>query len=151
MTPWSGLTSDTVHKHYPITAATEKGHMDQSQANKLSTKDQDDTNIKEVLPVPTNVMFETIHQFGHIYTDQTGRFPAVSSTGAKYIFILYSYDTNYILGVPTKNHTDTEILHTDETMFVFLKVHGCQPQTHWMYNEASTIHKQFNQEQGISY
>jgi hypothetical protein len=35
---------------------------------------------------------------GQIYTDQTGRFPVVSSKGNKYIMILYDYDSNAIFG-----------------------------------------------------
>jgi hypothetical protein len=37
-----------------------------------------------------------------IYTDQTGRFPVISSKGNTYIMVLYEYDGNVILAEPIK-------------------------------------------------
>jgi hypothetical protein len=47
---------------------------------------------------------------GQIYTDQTGRFPVVSSKGNTYIMVLYEYDGNVILAEPIKIRTTAELL-----------------------------------------
>ena len=51
----------------------------------------------------TEMVFGTIETIGKVYTDQTGRFPVTSSKGTKYIFVLYSYDTNAILMEPLRD------------------------------------------------
>jgi hypothetical protein len=53
---------------------------------------------------------------GHIYTDQTGSFPVVSSKGNKYIMILYDYDSNVILEQPIKDRTAPELLRALQVM-----------------------------------
>jgi hypothetical protein len=42
---------------------------------------------------------------GQIYTDQTGRFPVISSKGNTYIMVLYKYDGNSIMVELIKNRT----------------------------------------------
>jgi hypothetical protein len=51
-----------------------------------------------------------------IYTDQTERFPVVSSKGNKYIMILYDYDSNAILAQPIKDITAPELLRAFQVM-----------------------------------
>jgi hypothetical protein len=45
-------------------------------------------------------MFENMH--GKIYTDPTGRFPHMSSSGNQYIMVCYAYDFNAIIVEPYK-------------------------------------------------
>jgi hypothetical protein len=47
--------------------------------------------------IKTQFVYAARKDAGQIYTDQTGRFPMVSSKGDKYIMILYDYDSNAIL------------------------------------------------------
>jgi hypothetical protein len=44
--------------------------------------------------IKTQYVYAAPIDAGQIYTDQTGRFPVVSSKGNKYIMILYHYDSN---------------------------------------------------------
>ena len=45
---------------------------------------------------------------GQIFSDQTGRFPKVSSRGNSSVMVLYDYDKNAILNEPLKNYTISE-------------------------------------------
>jgi hypothetical protein len=49
---------------------------------------------------------------GKIYTDQTGKFPVLSSRGNKYLFVLYDYDSNAIMAEPIKSRTQSELTRT---------------------------------------
>ena len=41
---------------------------------------------------------------GQIFSDQTGRFPRVSSRGDRAVMVLYDYDSNFILTDPLKKN-----------------------------------------------
>jgi hypothetical protein len=61
----------------------------QSQGPKVTITEPDlDQGIK------TQYVYAATIDAGQIYTDQTCRFPVVSSKGHKYIMILYDYDSN---------------------------------------------------------
>jgi hypothetical protein len=62
--------------------------------------------------VKTQFVYTATIDEGQIYTDQTGRFPVVSSKGNKYIMILYDYDSNAILAQPIKDRTAAELLRS---------------------------------------
>ncbi len=47
-----------------------------------------------------------------MHTDQTGRFPANSSSGNKYIMVLVQIDGNYIDGEPMKDQTEGSMIKT---------------------------------------
>jgi hypothetical protein len=64
---------------------------------------------------------------GQIYTDQTGRFPVVSSKGNKYIMILYDYDSNAILAQPIIDRTAPELLRAFQVMEQELVARGLKP------------------------
>jgi hypothetical protein len=58
--------------------------------------------------IKTQFVYAATIDAGQIYTDQTGRFPVVSSKGNKYIMILYDYDSNAILAQHIKYRTAPE-------------------------------------------
>jgi len=43
------------------------------------------------------------------FSDQTGKFPCVSSRGNKYLMTVYYYDANAIILQPMKNRTGPEL------------------------------------------
>jgi hypothetical protein len=45
-----------------------------------------------------------------MYSDQTGKFPAVSSKGNKYIMVLHNVDSNSLWENPMKNQTSGELI-----------------------------------------
>jgi hypothetical protein len=80
---------------------------------------------------------------GQIYTDQTGRFPVISSKGHKYIMILYDYDSNVILAQPIKDRTSPELLKAFQTMEQVLVAKGLKPKLMRIDNVASKILKTY--------
>jgi hypothetical protein len=66
--------------------------------------------------IKTQFLYAATIDAGQIYTDQTGRFPVVSSKGNKYIMILYDYDRNTILANPIKDRTSPDLLRAFQVM-----------------------------------
>jgi hypothetical protein len=66
--------------------------------------------------IKTQFVYAATIGAGQIYTDQTGRFPVVSSKGNKYIMMLYDYDSNAILVQPIKDPTAPELLKAFQIM-----------------------------------
>jgi hypothetical protein len=88
---------------------------------------------------------------GQIYTDQTGRFPVVSSKGNKYIMILYDYDSNVILAQPIKDRTAPELLKALQVMEKELVARGLRPKLMKLDNEASKLLKTYLHQQDITF
>jgi hypothetical protein len=104
---WPGLTEHAVEKHLSKTTPTTKGHLNQQRKNSRTTKIKD---AKVIVTEPdidhgikTQFVYAATIDAGQIFTDQTGRFPVVSSKGNKYIMILYDYASNAILAQPIKD------------------------------------------------
>jgi len=66
---------------------------------------------KDIPKVRTKYLFPAcILITGQIHTDQTGHFPIPSSSGNKYLLILYDHDSNYIHAEPMPSRTKHQIL-----------------------------------------
>jgi hypothetical protein len=113
---WPGLNEHSVEKYLSKSTSTAKGHLNQQRQNARTTKIKDaqlldsDTDLDHV--IKTQYVYAATIDAGQIYTDQTGRFPVVSSKGNKYIMVLYDYDSNAILATPIKDRTAPELLKT---------------------------------------
>ncbi len=55
-------------------------------------------------------IFIKIYDVGDMHSDQTGRFPAMSSKGNQYIMVLVEIDGNYIDAEPMKNKSEGSII-----------------------------------------
>jgi hypothetical protein len=64
-------------------------------------------------------------------------FPVASSTGNKYIMVLYEYDSNAILSEPINNLTAAELLRAFQVMEKKITERGLQPKLMRLDNEAS--------------
>ena len=74
-----------------------------------------------------------------MHSDQTGRFPATSSSGNQYIMVLVEVDGNYIDAEPMKNRSLGLMVKTYQTLWKQLTEKGSiKPTTHILDNEAST-------------
>jgi hypothetical protein len=72
------------------------------------------------------------------YSDQTGKFPARSSSGNQYIFVLYDYDSNIILtqaSIP--NRQAKEITNAWTRLHAQLRANSAAPTLHVLDNECS--------------
>jgi hypothetical protein len=103
---WTGLTEQAVEKYLSKSTSTTKGHLNQQIQNARTTKVK---KPKVIMTEPyldqgikTQYIYAATIDAGQMYTDQTGRFPVVSSKGNTYIMILYDYDRNSILAQPIK-------------------------------------------------
>jgi hypothetical protein len=103
-----------VEKYLSKSSATVKGHLNQQRMNARSTKIKkeekcDNTETEFDYRIKTNCIYAATIDARHIYTDQTGSFPVISSKGNKYIMVLYDCDDNAILAEPIKNGTSAEL------------------------------------------
>jgi hypothetical protein len=118
LTTFPGLTSETLRKCPPNSAATYKGHLDQSRKNQRSTKPKPSpTTAPSASPInspidntdeePTEHLEQRTHHCcaaiiepkSTIHTDLTGRFLVSSSKGNNCIFVLCDYDSNAISSI----------------------------------------------------
>jgi hypothetical protein len=117
---WPGLTEHDVEKHLSKSTATTKGHLNQQRQNARTTqiKTNNAGNQESDIDhgIKTQFVYAATIDAGQIYTDQTGRFPVVSSKGNKCIIILYDYDSNVILAQPIKDRTAPELLKAFQIM-----------------------------------
>jgi hypothetical protein len=133
-TSWPGLTEHAVEKHLSKSTSTTKVRLNQQRKNARTTKVK---YPKVIMTEPdldqgikTQYVYSATIDAGQIYTDQTGRFPVVSSKGNKYIMILYDYDSNAILAQPIKDRTAPELLRAFQVMEQELVARGLKPKTY---------------------
>ena len=159
-TSWPDLTSDLITKHLPKSIATAKGHTKLQRQGIKSTKpvsitpDTEEMPKQEVDNKRTNNMFVTVYTHQDLeksYSDQTGRFPARSSRGNQYVFVLYNYDTNSIHSRGLKDRQSQKIVDAWEAIFTLLKTNGHEPKLHIMDNECSSLMKDTFKKYNIKY
>ena len=105
---WPVIEKLNFNKCIIDTKAIHMGHLDQECQNLQLTKKQFTQQLSEkkletinkILPFTAKAM---------AYGDLTGSFPYTSSRGAKYLFIMYDYDSNTILIQPLKSKQAHEI------------------------------------------
>jgi hypothetical protein len=154
-TSWPGLTEQAVEKHLSRSTSTTKGHLNQKRYNARTTKVKD-TKVIFTEPdldhgIKTQFVYAATIDAGQIYTDQTGRFPVVSSKGNKYIMILYDYDSNAILAQPIKDRTAPDLLRAFQVMEQELVARGLKPKLMKLDNEALKLLKMYLNQQNITF
>jgi hypothetical protein len=141
------LNEQNVEKFLSKSTSTAKGHLNQQRQNARTTKIKDAETIdSEPDPdhgIKTQYVYAATIDAGQIYTDQTGRFPVVSSKGNKYIMVLYDYDSNAILAKPIKDRTAPELLKVFQFMEQELVARGLKPKLMKLDNEASKLLKDY--------
>jgi hypothetical protein len=152
---WPGLTEHAVEKHLSKSTSTTKGHLNQQRQNARTTKIKDTKVITKETDmdngIKTKFVYAATIDAGQIYTDQTGRFPVVSSKSNKYIMILYDYDSNAILAQPIKDRTAPELLKAFQVMEQELMARGLKPKLKKLDNEASKLLKTYLHQQDITF
>lgn len=170
-----GLSSKTIRKHTPFSAAMIKGHQDQGRKNVQSTKpkppkpssDKDTATPTEPSNVDTpddffpndyhtgkrtHFCYVAVHELtGQVYTDQTGKFIIPSSNGYNYIMILYDYDSNAIIAEPMMSRTAESILKAYQKIHTMLVKAGHRPKLQRLDNECSAILKDFMSAESVEY
>eukprot|EP00804_Cyclotella_cryptica_P002855 CCRYP_009391-RA/>CCRYP_009391-RA protein AED:0.18 eAED:0.18 QI:0/0/0/1/1/1/2/0/800 len=153
---WPLVTIANVHKHFPQSEETKQGHMRSQRQGVRSTK--------TTLQAPENPPSHTAPSLPHhdiyiktydtrdtVYTDQTGKFPHVSSRGHRYQMILYQTDSNSIWVEPTKNRTKGELIQARNRALSRMQACGLSPKRQVLDNEASAAYKQAILDSGMTY
>jgi hypothetical protein len=154
-TSWPGLTEQAVEKHLSKSTSTAKYHLNQQRQNARTTKIKK-SKVTVTEPdldhgIKTQFVYTATIDAGQIYTDQTGRFPIMSSNGKTYIMILYDYDSNAILAQPIKYRTAPELLKAFQVMEQELVARGLTPKLMKLDNEASKLLKTYLHEKNITF
>jgi hypothetical protein len=115
------MTECAVEIHLCKSSATVKDHLNQKRMNTRSTNIKEEENCGNTYTdldngIKDNCIYAATIDAGQIYTDQTGRFPVVSSKGNKYIMVLYEYDGTVMFEEPIKNRTAAELLRAFQDM-----------------------------------
>jgi hypothetical protein len=168
-TTWPALTATLITKHLPKSAATVKGHMQGQRQNIRSTQPKPAKAVPQPMPdsdapvapdpAPSSSEPQTHCVYaatldaasGRIDTDLTGRFPVSTSSGNKYIFLLYDYDSNSILTEALRNRSDNEILRAYNKIHQYLVDRGGKPLLQRLDNEASAALKRAIRDKDIDF
>eukprot|EP00804_Cyclotella_cryptica_P002817 CCRYP_009355-RA/>CCRYP_009355-RA protein AED:0.29 eAED:0.33 QI:0/0/0/1/0.66/0.5/4/0/552 len=153
---WPLVTIANVHKHFPQSEETQQGHMRSQRQGVRSTK--------TTLQAPANPPSHTAPSLPHhdiyiktyatrdtVYTDQTGKFPHLSSRGHRYQMILYHTNSNLIWVEPTKNRTEGELILARTRALSRMRACGLSPKRQVLDNEASAAYKQAILDSGMTY
>jgi hypothetical protein len=151
----AGIEWNAVEKHLSKSTSTAKGHLNQQRQSARTTKIKDaqllDPEHDIDHGIKTQFVYAATIDAGQIYTDQTCRFPVVSSKGNTYIMILYDNDSNAILAQPIKDRTAPELLKSFQVMEQELVARGLKPKLMKLDNEASKLFKAYLHQQDITF
>ncbi len=90
-----------------------------------STRVLDDSKITEpTIPKAKDIYIKVHNATETIHTDQTGRFPAISSKGNQYIMILVEIDGNFIDAEPMKNKSEGLMIKAYQELWARLTASG---------------------------
>eukprot|EP00804_Cyclotella_cryptica_P015967 CCRYP_004129-RA/>CCRYP_004129-RA protein AED:0.18 eAED:0.18 QI:0/0/0/1/0/0/2/0/948 len=103
--------------------------------------------VQPITPPPTHPQQNDIYIKSYdtnntLYTDQTGKFPHVSSRGYRYQMILYHVASNSIWVEPTKNRTEGELILARSRALLRMKACNITPQHQVLDNEISAAYRE---------
>ena len=108
---WPMLTVENVNNHLPESEETVKGHMNHQRQGVRFAKPKDFQEpdaSSEIGKKERDVYIKAIDLWNPketIYTDQTGAFPIMAQSGARYVMVMVTIDANAMLICPIKNRT----------------------------------------------
>ena len=156
--------SKNVNKIFPGSEETQQGHMHSQHKGVRSTKVK--TGIKreeeEKKTGHNNQQSPTLPKQGYIYTkvddtnnnmytDQTGKFPHISSCGNQYQMIAYHADSNSIWMEPMKNRKEGEMIQAQSQALIIMKSYGIITTKQVLNNEASAAYKDAISKSNMTY
>ncbi len=114
---WPLINVKNVAKYSPKSEEMQKGHMQGQRQGVRSTKRMEATLAKDNkdLDAPPHdskrdILITVYNLRSTMYTDQTGKFPHISSLGNQYILILHEVDSNLSWAEAIKNNTEGELI-----------------------------------------
>eukprot|EP00804_Cyclotella_cryptica_P001885 CCRYP_007356-RA/>CCRYP_007356-RA protein AED:0.20 eAED:0.20 QI:0/-1/0/1/-1/1/1/0/768 len=149
---WPLITVKNVHKHFPQSEEMQQGHMRNQRQGTRSTKQAlPQAEPRTPLPQLHGIFIWTYDTHSTLYTDQTGKFPHLSSQGNRYQMILYHVDSNSIWAKPTKNKTEGELILARNRALQRMKACGIHPTRQVLDNEISATYKLAITASGMTY
>ena len=97
------------------------------------------------------VFLKSIEVTGKIYTDQKGCLPITSSSGSKYIMVLYDHDINAIIAEPLKSRSEHELICAYTTLYTHLYNRGIAPQVQMLNSDCLSGLKQVMRNAGVAF
>ena len=126
--------------------------MKHQRQNIRSTAIHTEPEYETTIENRTNNVFAAIMDYrAEIFTDATGPFPVVSSLGNRYVFILYDYDSNYIMAEPVKDRKKATTVAAYKKQLNTLKRCGLKPKLQKLDNEASKMLTDYIEDENIDY
>ena len=150
---WPGLSVKAILKYFPESDETQKGHMKSERQGVRSTKELKKKKYLQPEPLKKeHDMFVKILDLKEVmYTDQTGKFPYLSSKGNRYVMVGYHIDANYIFQEPMKNRTERQMIATYQRIVKRMQDGGLSIKKHILDNEISKEYKIAIKENGITH
>eukprot|EP00804_Cyclotella_cryptica_P023186 CCRYP_000381-RA/>CCRYP_000381-RA protein AED:0.13 eAED:0.11 QI:0/0/0/1/0.33/0.25/4/0/1130 len=150
---WPLINVKKVTKHFPESEETQQGHMCGQRQGVRSTKPTGPNSPRLSAPTPLLDHIEDIlvNIHDNLYSDQTGKFPHISSRGNRYHMILYHVNSNSIWVEAPKNRSEGEIIFARTLALQRMKVCDLAPTRQVLDNEASAAYKQAIHDSGMTY
>ncbi|KAL7530484.1 hypothetical protein ACHAXR_003518, partial [Thalassiosira sp. AJA248-18] len=146
---WPGLTTKAVYKFFPESESeeTQKGHMKGQRQNFRSTKPSAEVSRETESAPPAkkehSILFVKVVDLKEtMYSDQTGKFPYLSSRGMRYIIVAFHTDPNYIFAEPMRNRTERQTIEAYDKIVKKMKAGGLGIKLHILDNEISAEYKE---------
>ena len=133
-------TPENIHKYFPESDETAKGHMEQQRQGVRSTKEAEQVTKESKKVQDVHVQVWNLRDT--TYSDQTGRFPFTSYRGFKYLMVMVEIDSSNILVEPLKSKESEETQEAYLGLIGQLKKAGLAPKKHVMDNEVSKALKE---------
>eukprot|EP00804_Cyclotella_cryptica_P000067 CCRYP_013730-RA/>CCRYP_013730-RA protein AED:0.38 eAED:0.38 QI:0/-1/0/1/-1/1/1/0/252 len=150
---WTLINNENANKHFPESEETQQGHMHGQRQGVSSTKPMYPAPGKMCNPVPllsqTKDILIRVHN--NLYSNQTGKFPHLSSCGNWYQMILHHVNSNSIWVKATTNHSEGEMILARTRALLRIKACGIVPTRQVLDKEASTAYKQAIRDSGMTY
>ena len=93
-------------------------------------------------PPKNEFYIQTVTLNGKLCSNQTGWFPVTSSTGNKYVMVVYNHESNEIITDTLKKKAVDEQLNNIAKFHTFLREHGI-PKINVMDNECPEVFKAY--------
>jgi len=152
-----GLTGQNIRQHLKPSAATAKGHLDQSIQGRDSTKikiveatDIDPPSVGKRYVV-THIMRTNDFKTSGFHSDQMGKFPVTSSGGHAYTMVFVDEQTGFIHAEPIKSRQGSDITqgYKVATIFFANKPAPFKPTYARLDNETSDELETYLRSQGL--
>ncbi|KAL7529406.1 hypothetical protein ACHAXR_002951 [Thalassiosira sp. AJA248-18] len=149
-----GLATKAVYKIFPESDETQKGHMEGQRQNFRSTKaksEQENTPPPVATKIEQGMFVKIVDLKETMYSDQTGKFPYLSSRGMRYIMVAYHTDPNYIFAEPMRNRTERQMIDAYNKIVKKMKAGGLGIKHHTLDNEISAEYKEAIKNNGATH